>query len=219
MVWPEHLVHDVPDRLTDDEVALLEPLAVALHAIGLGHVRAGSVAGVFGCGPRGLLIVQALLAEGTGSVVATDPLAHRVAAASSLGARGIVARGGQERDEVVDATEGHGIDVAFEVSGADPALDVAIATAVPGARVVLVGIPDGDRTSYTASAARRKGLSLVLVRRAPPMHDRAVRVALGDRVDLSGLITSRHRLAGFDAAFAALDARSGLKVIINPLSD
>ena len=111
------------------------------------------------------------------------------------------------------------MDVAFEVSGSDEALSVAIATAVPGARVVLVGIPDGDRTGFTASAARRRGLSFVMVRRAPPMYDRVVRAATDGSVDLAGLITARYALDDADAAFRALDARSGLKVIVTPSSE
>jgi L-iditol 2-dehydrogenase len=219
MTWPADLVFDVPDSLSAGEAALLEPLSVALHAVDLGHVRPGSTAGVFGCGPLGLLIVDALRAAGVGRIVATDPLAHRVAAAVSRGALGVVARAGAERAEVLDATDGHGVDVAFEVSGSDDALGVAIATAVPGARVVLVGIPEGDATTFTASAARRKGLSLVMVRRAPPMYDRVVRVATGGGVDLAGLITARRALDEAAAAFAALDARSGLKVIVTPSSE
>lgn len=219
IAWPADLVFDVPDRLSAAEAALLEPLAVALHAIDLGHARPGTTVGVFGCGPLGLLIVQVLIAAGVRRVVATDPLAHRVASAAALGAVGVLARAGAERDEVVDATDGHGVDVAFEVSGSDDALGVAIASAVPGARVVLVGIPDGDQTGFTASAARRRGLSLVMVRRAPPMYERVVRVATGGSVDLARLITARYALDDAGDAFRALDARSGLKVVVTPSSE
>jgi L-iditol 2-dehydrogenase len=85
--------------------------------------------------------------------------------------------------------------------------------------VVLVGIPEDDRTGFTASAARRRGLSLVMVRRAPPMNERVVRVATEGGVDLAGLVTARHDLDDAGDAFRALDARSGLKVIVTPSSE
>ena len=155
--WPERLVHPVPATLTDSEAALAEPLGVALHAFDLGNVRPGAGAGVFGCGPLGLLLVQLLHMVGASPIVATDLLAHRVAAAADLGATHAVLAGEPALDE--------GLEVAFEVAGDDGAIDDAIASLRPGGRLVLVGIPDDDRSSFRASAARRKGLTLVLTRR------------------------------------------------------
>src|SRR5581483_9747912 len=86
LAWPEDLAHWLPDRIPDTEAALLEPLGVALHALDLGHVRRGTRTGVFGCGPIGLLLVQAIGAAGGETVVATDPLPHRRTAALTAGA-------------------------------------------------------------------------------------------------------------------------------------
>ncbi len=94
MTWPERLAHRVPDSLSDLEAALLEPLGVALHALDLGRVGPGATAGVFGCGPLGLLLVQLLRLVGAGVLVATDPLAHRAAAAEAMGATHVPRRKG-----------------------------------------------------------------------------------------------------------------------------
>ena len=67
----------VPDSFNDATVAMLEPLGVALHCVDLGHVHLGSSAAVVGCGPIGLMLVQALLAAGASRVVAVEPLEHR----------------------------------------------------------------------------------------------------------------------------------------------
>ena len=176
--WPERLLHPVPETLTDIEAALAEPLGVALHAFDLGHVRPGAGAGVFGCGPLGLLLVQLLHMAGASPIVATDLLAHRVAAAEQLGATHAVLAGELELDE--------GLEVAFEVAGDDGAVDDAVASLRPGGRLVLVGIPDDDRTSFRASAARRKGLTLLLTRRMRAADlPRALRLAAERRVDLA----------------------------------
>jgi L-iditol 2-dehydrogenase len=123
----------------------------------LGHVHLGDDVAVIGCGPIGLLLVQVARAAGARVVLAVDPLAHRRAAAERAGAARALSP--EEVPGGVDA------DVTFEVAGTDAAVELAIRAGRPGARVVLAGIPGDDRTSFPAGAARRKGLTLVLVRR------------------------------------------------------
>jgi L-iditol 2-dehydrogenase len=217
LAWPERLAHRLPDGLSDAEAALLEPLGVALHALDLGHVRPGTSAGVFGCGPIGLLVVQALRAAAAETVVATDPLAHRAAAAAACGAVHAVHPGDLAG---IPRPGGLGVDVAFETAGEDGALADAIHAVRPGGRVVLVGIPDGDRTSFVASAARRKGLTLLLCRRMEPADlPRAIRLAESGRVDLASLVGERYPLSAWREAFAALVDRRGLKVVVEPQAD
>jgi L-iditol 2-dehydrogenase len=201
LAWPEVLVHPLPDALDDATATLLEPLGVALHAVDLGHVSTATRAGVFGCGPIGILLVQALLASGA-TVVATDVLPHRLAVARALGA---------------ERWEGGEVDVAFEVAGEDASLDDAIAATCPGGRVVLVGIPSGDRTSFTASTARRKGLTLLLSRRMEPADlARAIDLAGRGRLELAPLVTARHSLDDWAGAFDELVRHDGVKVVIEP---
>jgi L-iditol 2-dehydrogenase len=214
LAWPETLAHAIPDTITDTEAALLEPLGVALHALRLGHVREGTTAAVFGCGPIGLLVVQTLAAHAVDVVVATDPLAHRRAAAEASGASRAVAPAALAE---VTLAGGLGVDVAFETAGTDEAVADAIASVRPGGRVVLVGIPDGDRTSFPASTARRNGLTLLLSRRMRPDDlPSAIELAAAGRVDLGALVGERHPLAGWEQAFAALVERRTLKVVVEP---
>ena len=221
MVWPDRLCHRLPVALRDDEGALLEPLGVAIHALDLGGLEVGGRAGVYGCGPLGLLLVQLLRFAGAGSIVATDRLAHRVAAARELGADaaelvrpGDPARGGEQ------ALGAEPVDVAFEVAGDDAALADAIAAVRPGGRVVLVGIPTDDRTSFNAGAARRKEVILLTCRRmAPADLPRAIDIAATGRIALAPLITDRFPIARAPEAFARLAARGGLKVIVTPSAD
>jgi L-iditol 2-dehydrogenase len=201
LTWPERLAYALPDGLSDAESSLLEPLGVALHAFDLGKAPPGSTAGVFGCGPLGLLLVQALRAAGVETIVASDPLPHRAEAAVALGA----------------TLEDREVDVAFEAAGDDAALADAMAAVRPGGRVVLVGIPDGDRTSFTASTARRKGLTLLVCRRMKPADlPRAIRLAAAGEVELGGLVSGRYALSEWREAFDELVKRRGLKVVVEP---
>ncbi len=218
MAWPSNLVHPIPDSIPDDEGTLLEPLGVALHALELGHGGLHASAGVFGCGPIGLLLIQALRASGALVVLASDVLVHRVEAAADLGvAHAIVAADGAVKVACRSGAAGQGVDVSFEVAGEDTALDDAISATRPGGRVVLVGIPGDDRTSFSASVARRKGLTLILCRRMrAPDLPRAIRLVQDGLVDLSQLVTERHALDDWRNAFSALRDRRGHKVVVEP---
>jgi L-iditol 2-dehydrogenase len=216
LAWPERLAHRVPDSLPDVEAALLEPLGVALHALDLGHVRPGTTAGVYGCGPLGLLLVQLLLRAGVTVLVATDPLPHRVAAAEALGAT-VAVETRRAGIEMLPAAVSGGVDVAFDVAGEDDAIATAIDTLRPGGRLVLVGIPTDDRSCFTASIARRKGLTISLCRRMKPSDlPRAIDLAEKGRIELGGLVSERYSLADGPEAFASLSERRGLKVVVEP---
>jgi L-iditol 2-dehydrogenase len=171
---------------------------------------ASSVA-VVGCGPIGLLMVQVARAAGARSVLAVDPLPHRRAAAAALGADLALAP-----SEAVEAARDTPAEVAFEIAGTNDAVDVALRLARPGARVVLAGIPDGDTTTFSASLARRKGLTLVLVRRMKEMYPRAISLAQRGLVDLDAVVSASYPLARAADALAAAAARTGLKVIVTP---
>jgi L-iditol 2-dehydrogenase len=218
MAWPTHSLYPLPDSLTDAEGVMLEPLGVAIHAVDLGHLKPGMTVGVFGCGPVGLLVLQVARVAGATHIIATDKLAHRLEAARSLGATAVFqAAGGRESAEVLAATDGkEGVDVAFEAAGENEAVETAIATARPGGHVVLIGIPADDRTAFTASTARRKELTIKLVRRMKFVYKRALRLLENGMVDARPLVTHRFPLEEFDKAFSAAQRRKGLKVIIEP---
>ena len=216
VAWQTRLLHTLPDALTDTDGAMLEPLGVALHAVDLGHVKPGMGVGVFGCGPIGLLIVQLARVAGAVTIIATDKLAHRLDAARAFGATAALEATGQEAGEILAMTQRRGIDVAFEAAGDNAAVDAAIAAAKPGARVVLVGIPGDDRTAFTASVARRKGLTIKLSRRMKHTYPRAIELAASGKIDLRSLVTHRFPLAEFQKAFAVAQRREGLKVIVEP---
>lgn len=215
MPWPAALLHLLPDGLSDADGAMLEPLGVALHALDLGHLRPGMRVGVFGCGPIGLLIVQLARLAGAVQIIATDPLPHRLEAARAYGAtHRILAQDGAEASEVWETAARRGVDVAFEVAGENAAVEIAIHAARPGGQVVLVGIPAGDRTSFSAAAARRKGLTLRLCRRMKHTYPRAIALVEQGRVDVRSLVTHRFHLEQAQQAFETAGRREGVKVIL-----
>ena len=116
-----------------------------------------------------------------------------------------------------EAFPGPPLDVAFEASGEDAALDDAMRAVRPGGRVVIVGIPTGPRTTFIADLARRKELTIVLCRRMQAADlGRAIDLVKDGSVDLSGLVSDRYPLEAAPDAFRRLETRDGLKVVVTP---
>jgi L-iditol 2-dehydrogenase len=86
----------------------------------------------------------------------------------------------------------------------------------PGGRVVLAGIPSDDRIAFSASTARRKGVTIALVRRMNRVYERAIDLVARGRVDLSGLVTEAYPLGRVAEAFDAAEKRTGIKVVVEP---
>jgi L-iditol 2-dehydrogenase len=202
IAWPSRCLFPLPDPLSAADGAMLEPLGVAIHAVDLGKLRAGMRVGVFGCGPIGLLVVQLARLAGATDVFVTEPLAHRRKMALGWGAR--------------ECQPGCEVDVAFECAGENAAVEDAIAAVRPGGRVILAGIPEDDRTSFSASVSRRKGLTIKIVRRMKHTYPRAIQLVASGKVDVRTLVTHRFPLEQTAEAFGVLQRREGLKVIIEP---
>jgi len=218
IAWPTRCLYPLPDSLSDADGAMLEPLGVAIHAVDLAHLKPGMTVGVFGCGPIGLLTLQVARAAGATELIATElpSVPHRLDAARSLGAQVFAADKQAEVREILGLTNKQGVDVAFEVAGENEAVEAAIAAVKPGGKVILVGIPSDDRTAFAASVARRKGLTIKLVRRMKLTYPRAIRLVESGRVDVRSLMTQRFPLAEAAAAFAVAQRREGIKVMVEP---
>ena len=216
LTWPTHLLHELPEQIDDTGGAMLEPLGVAMHAMNLAHPRPGMSVAVVGAGPLGLLLIQLARATGAGTVIAVEPLEQRRAAALACGADHAVTPD-QAHDGAMGALASDwGVDLVFEVAGNDDAIGIALEAASPGARIMLVGIPDDDRSAFVAATARRKGLTLMLVRRMQDHYDRAIQLASRKAVDLGAVVSDHFALADVTEAFSFAASRRSLKVVIHP---
>ena len=215
ITWHEKSLFPIPDSISDDDGAMLEPLGIAIHTVDLGKLKAGMTVGVFGCGPIGLLILQMAKLAGAANLIATDKLAHRLEAARSFGAtHAFSAEENGELAQIEAVTNGRGVDVAFEAAGAQDSVDTSFAAVASGGKVVLAGIPNDDRTSFSASTARRKGLTIKLVRRMKHTYPRAIELVSKGLVDVRSLVTHRFPLEDAQEAFRVAERREGLKIVI-----
>jgi len=216
VAWSEKSLFPIPDSISDADGAMLEPLGIAIHAVDLGKLKTGMTVGVFGCGPIGLLIIQMAKLSGAANIIATDKLTHRVEAAKRFGASEAFLVGDDSRLSVIQAAiNGREVDVAFEAAGTQDAVDDAFAAVTSGGKVVLAGIPDGDKTSFSASTARRKGLTIKLVRRMKHTYPRAIELVSKGLVDVRSIVTHRFPLEQAREAFQVAQRREGLKILID----
>ncbi len=213
LTWPADRLHPVPAGVDAVGIAMLEPLGVALHAIDLGRITIGARVGVVGCGPIGLLAVQLALLAGAGEVIAVEPLDYRRKLADTFGAVAVDATGAAE---LAAANPGDGLDVVIEVAGTDAAVETSIDLCRPGARLVLAGIPEGDRTAFTASPARRKGLTITMSRRMGEVYPRTIPLVASGRIDVHSIVSHRFGLADAASAMRVAAERSAGKVMITP---
>ncbi len=136
---PSRIVYRLPESLSFAEAAMLEALAVAVHAVSLAQLSPNSTALVVGAGMIGLLISQVLRASGCSRVFVTDIDASRLKLAQSFGATPVLSDGKNAAGQILQLTEGRGVDVAMEAVGATESVAAAIESVRKGGTVILVG--------------------------------------------------------------------------------
>ena len=137
---PESLVLAMPDTLSYEEGALVEPLAVAMHAVNITPFALMDFVVVVGAGPIGLLALLAARLRGAGSIVITDRSAHRLAVARSLGADLTIDVTAQDPIELIlAATEGRGADAVLEAVGIGATAEQSLRVARAGGHVTWIG--------------------------------------------------------------------------------
>ncbi len=201
ILMPAQCCFPVPDEVDDETAALLEPLGVAIHAVDLAKICAGASVAIVGAGPIGLLILKVAKLMGANPVYVSEKLPWRLELARKWGGEPIDPNESDPVKQVMDQTNGAGVDVAFEVAWGGEAIDQAAQMVKPGARVVLVGIPRDDKLELTHSVARRKGLTIVLSRRMKHCYPRAVKLVQSGQINMNGLVTHRFQLREAADAF------------------
>ncbi|QSG12578.1 Threonine dehydrogenase or related Zn-dependent dehydrogenase [Halapricum desulfuricans] len=120
--------------------ALVEPLAVALHAARVADVSPGDSVAVFGSGPIGLCQIQALRVAGAGPIIVSEPRDRRRERAEACGADVLIDPTEEDALEAIRAETGEGVDIAFDVAGVEATYNQAINSTRPGGRVAEVSI-------------------------------------------------------------------------------
>lgn len=137
---PYRILYKIPDDVSFEGAAMVEPLSIALHAVNRTPIAVGDVAVVVGSGMIGLLIIQVLVSAGCSKVIAVDIDQNKLDMARNFGAFiGLKADEVDVEKEVFRLTNGRGADVAFEVVGINSTINTAVNCVKKGGFVTLVG--------------------------------------------------------------------------------
>lgn len=137
---PQHILYRLPDSVSYEHAAMVEPLSIAMHAVNSAGVSVNDSAVVVGTGMVGSLIIQLLRLSGCRKVIAVDIDPDKLELAGKSGAHaGLKADILNFREEVLKLTRNNGADIAFEVVGITPAFKTAIDSLKKGGVLTLVG--------------------------------------------------------------------------------
>ncbi|NMH96279.1 NAD(P)-dependent alcohol dehydrogenase [Pseudonocardia acidicola] len=207
----EAFAHPVPDALSDDAAALLEPLSVGVWAARKGGVAPGSRVLVNGAGPIGLVAVQVAIACGAAEVVVADVNPVRLVLAGRLGATGSI-----DVTATPVGQTGYQPDVLLECSGNPQATRAALGGVAPGGRAVLVG-SGSDDIPLPLSALQRREIELVGTFRYANTWPTAIALASSGRIDLDALVTGHFGLDDAELALTAAARDAGaVKAVVRP---
>jgi D-xylulose reductase len=207
VIHPAAFTFKIPDNISFAEAAMVEPLAVGMHAANKAAIRPGDVAIVIGAGPIGMVTALAALAGGASSVIITDVQQPKLDLAATLGPITPVNVARQDLKQVVDdATAGWGADIVFEASGNARAAAAVFEPLCPGGRVVFIGMP-GEPIPYDVVGASVKEARVEHVFRYAHVYPRALALMRSGKIDVKPLITDTF---SFDESVEAFDFASNM---------
>ena len=201
VVHPAAFTYKLPDAVSFAEAAMVEPFAVGLQAAVKARIQPGDTAVVTGAGPIGIMTALAALAGGCSRVVVSDLMAEKLAVAGRYpGVSTVNIRETRLDAAVRDATDGWGVDVVFEASGAPKAYQGIQDIIRPGGCLVLIGMPV-EPVPLDVSAIAAKEIRIETVFRYANVFDRALAMIASGKVDLKPLITETFPFDDSVAAF------------------
>ena len=206
----------LPDGLSFDEGALVDPASIALHVAVRGGVRPGDTVAITGAGTIGLLAADAALAMGAARSVVVGR-GYRLAKAAAMGFDTVDSTGADPVAEVRSRNGGLGPDVVLECAGVPEMVNAALAMARRGGRVAAVGIPT-EGVTINLQRVVLDEVELVGSRASAGEMRRVLPLVEQGRVRVAELITHRFPLARYQQAIDTFNDRTSgaIKIIVNP---
>lgn len=213
---PEVMVHKIPDHMSYELAALVEPAAVALHAVRQSKLKTGDTAAVFGAGPIGLLNIQACFLAGAEKVYAIELSEERKELAANLGATVIDPSEVNPVEEIVKLTNG-GVDVSYEVTGVPVVLQQAIDSTKLAGETVIVSIWESN-PAIDANTVVLKEKNIVGTIAYRDIFPAVINLIAEGRFDAGKLITKKIDLddivnEGFETL---VKEKSQVKILVKP---
>lgn len=215
---PAYNVYPIPDSLSYDEAALIEPLNCALGAIDKAKIMLGDDILIIGSGPGGLFFVQLAKLYGSGRIILAGRRDERLKLARKYGANEIIDISKESVTERVnELTNNQGVDVSIDAVGIQSTVREAIELAIPGGYVVLYGVGEGRDKTIDTDVIPLKMLTIVGDQSSHKCWTRSIDLVTKGMVDVDSMIT--HHFALNDIETALLYAKERKEGAIKVLLD
>jgi len=223
--WAEYVsvrsdfLFKMPDKMSYEAGALLEPLSVGMHAMMRGKVTPADRLLVTGLGPIGLLTIQAAKMFGVTEIYATDVVPFRQELGLSLGISGVIDPLNEDiKGRIDELTGGEGVDVIIETSGNQQAISETISTAKRGGRIVLVGMPTATEVPIDINHLIDSEFDVYGVFRYANTYPAAIQALSSSDIDIEKVITHKFSLKDIHEAveLARTEKDTSIKIMIYP---
>lgn len=202
IVMPASACYPVNDLMDAEEAALLEPFTIGVYAVKQANIQTNekSIA-IFGAGPIGLSVLMKLLADGHTHIGIVEPLEYRREKAVEIGAAWIIDPSAENVAEKVESHTNGMLDIVFEASGEQDAIDNALQILKPGGKLILIGIPPSAKFVFNMDLMRRKEITVINVRRQNHCVEEAIQIVANRKVNLKQMVTHYFQLRKTPVAF------------------
>lgn len=215
---PQHIIYPLPEAVTFEQAAMVEPLSIAFHALRCSPVVRQQTAVVVGVGMIGLLLVQLLKVAGCKEIIAIDLASEKLDMAKKFGATvGLRSEEVDLQAAVEKLTGGRGADVAFEIVGLNSTFQTALTSLRKGGSLTLVGNLRPS-VNFPLQTVVTRQLTLHGSCASAGEYPEGLDLIASGKVDVNTLISATAPLADGEAWFKRLYAgQPGLmKVILKP---
>ncbi len=211
---PEDFAFKLPDNVSYDEGALIEPLSVGIYASERARVRPGDTVLIFGAGPIGLVTLQSVKAYGAENAIVVDINDFRLSKARELGADCVI---NTKVEKVEDCLEEE-VDIVFDASGNSSVISQTTRFVKRGGKVIFIGLASEDYIGININEVSSKELDLLGIFRYANVYKKAIDLVARGRIDLKSLVTHHFPLDKTQEAleFADKNKDKCIKVVVNP---
>ncbi|WP_129597726.1 NAD(P)-dependent alcohol dehydrogenase [Anaerophilus nitritogenes] len=214
---PEDMCFKLPEKVSNLEGALVEPLAVGLHASNQGDVKLGDTVVVFGTGCIGLMTILSCKAKGASKIIVVDILENRLKTAKKLGATDIInAKDVDVLKKIDELTDGKGADVVIETAGAEITVKQTVDVVKRGGTIVLVGMAPKDEIEFNFMKLMGKEARLETVFRYRNLYPTAINAIASGAIKVADVVSHEfdfeHTKEAFD--FVVENAKDVVKAVI-----
>ncbi|RCX19360.1 L-iditol 2-dehydrogenase [Anaerobacterium chartisolvens] len=202
IAFPENMAFKLPHNVSSKEGALVEPLAVGLHAASQGGVRLGDKVVILGAGCIGLVTLLACKAFGATEVIVVDVIEKRLECAKRLGASCVInAKNENTLDKIAELTAGKGVDKVIETAGSEFTIKQTPYLVKRGGTIVLVGLAPKDIIEFDFMQIMTKEAEIKSVFRYRNLYPAAIGAIADGKIDVKGIVTHEFAFEDTKKAF------------------